>query len=68
MVAAWIGKGVVTPFCASLRTMLSERPRSAKVTSGVFGSGVFPVTASVPASVRASAVTSSFSAFPGTVN
>ncbi len=36
MVAAWIGKGVVTPFCASLRTMPSGRPRSAKVIWGVW--------------------------------
>ncbi len=35
MVAAWIGKGVVTPFCASLRTTPSGRPRSEKVISGV---------------------------------
>ncbi len=34
MVAAWIGKGVVTPFCASLRTTPSGSPRSAKVTLG----------------------------------
>ena len=34
MVAAWIGKGVVTPFWASLRTTPSGRPRSAKVTVG----------------------------------
>ncbi len=34
MVAAWIGNGAVTPFCASLRTMPSGSPRSAKVSWG----------------------------------
>ncbi len=34
MVAAWIGKGAVTPFWASLRTMPSGRPRSPKVIVG----------------------------------
>ncbi len=56
MVAAWIGKGVVTPFCASLRTMPSGRPRSAKVVSGAAS------TASVPAFSTASGM----SAFSGT--
>lgn len=54
MVAAWIGKGAVTPFCASLRTMPSGRPRDAKVTSGA---------ASVVASTAVS--TSSVPSFSG---
>lgn len=34
-------EGVVTPFCASLRTTPSGRPRSAKVISGVVVSSLF---------------------------
>lgn len=37
MVAAWIGKGAMTPFWVSLRTIPSGNPRSPKVISGVFG-------------------------------
>ncbi len=50
MVAAWIGKGVVTPFWASLRTMPSGRPRSPKVIVG---------SASASASASKSSVESS---------
>ena len=39
MVAAWIGNGVVTPFCASLRTIASGRPRSANVMVGASSAG-----------------------------
>ncbi|CAG6396952.1 hypothetical protein SCOCK_490065 [Actinacidiphila cocklensis] len=47
MVAAWIGKGVTTPFWFSLRTMASGRPRSAKVMVGSAGSVVSTVVSTV---------------------
>ncbi|CAM5520199.1 hypothetical protein SFUMM280S_00475 [Streptomyces fumanus] len=46
MVAAWIGKGLVTPFCASLRTTPSGRPRSAKDVSGASGASTAGVVSS----------------------
>ncbi len=69
MVAAWIGKGVVTPFCASLRTTPSGRPRSANVGSGASVAEVASVASVV---VEASTVStasgapSTPSAFSGT--
>lgn len=77
MVAAWIGKGAVTPFCASLRTIPSGRPREPKVIAGVSGADSTLVSATVSATVSTvvSAVSTSwvpsvsasmFSLFSGT--
>ncbi len=67
MVAAWIGKGVVTPFCASLRTMPSGSPRSEKVGSGASAaSGDSAVAGASAASTTASGASSTPSAFSGT--
>ncbi len=68
MVAAWIGKGAVTPFCASLRTMPSGSPSEANVTVGSASSAEVAsseaASSEAASSVRSSAETSSATASP----
>ncbi len=57
MVAAWIGKGAVTPFCASLRTMPSGSPSEANVMLGSASSAVSSEAASSESSATGTSST-----------